>query len=138
MEAGIAAKRHDRIIDLVSATLPKSVGLGGDGDEIVAIGDLERTFGVKLDKRDAAQWLTAGDVFVSLCKALPADMQDDDLWARFAEVLTDQTGVDPKVIEKDSPLLSQSRLWVHVANGSAAVWITAAAGILALAGWSLL
>jgi hypothetical protein len=122
----------------MSATLPKSVGLGGDGDEIVAIDDVERTFGVNLDKADAARWLTAGDVFVSLCKALPADVRDDGLWARFTEVLTEQTGVDPKVIEKDSPLLSQSRLWVHVANGSAAVWIAAAVGMLALVGWSLL
>ncbi|MDF8331772.1 hypothetical protein [Novosphingobium cyanobacteriorum] len=120
------------------ATLPKSVGLGGDGDEIVAIDDVERTFGVTLNKADAARWLTAGDVFVSLCKALPADMRNDDLWPHFAEVLTSQTGVDPKVIEKDSPLLSQSRLWVQVADGLATVWIAAAVGMLALIGCSLL
>jgi hypothetical protein len=53
----------------MSATPPISVGLGGDGDEIVAIDDVERAFGVKLDKADAAQWHTASDVFVSLCKA---------------------------------------------------------------------
>lgn len=122
----------------MSENLPESVGLGGDGDEIVALDDVERTFGVKLDKADAAQWLTAGDVFVSLCKALPANMRDDGLWARFTEILTDQTGVDPKVIEKDSPLLSPSPLWIHAANGSAAVWIAAAVGMLALLGWSLL
>jgi hypothetical protein len=116
-----------------------SVGLGGDGDEIVAIEDVERVFSVKLDKTGATQWLTAGDVFVALCKALPADIQHDDgLWSRFTAVLTDQTGVDPKVIEKDSPLLSQSRFWVHVANASAAVWIAAAVGMLALIGWALL
>ena len=120
-------------------TPPKSVGLGGDGDEIVAIDDIERAFSVKLNKTDAAQWHTAGDVFVSLCKALPSDIRDDDgLWSRFAEILTDQTGVDPKAIEKDSPLRSQSRLWVHVANASAVVWIAAAVGMLALVGWALL
>ena len=122
----------------MSATPPKSVGLGGDGDEIAAIDDIERAFGVKLDKADAAQWHTAGDVFVSLCKALPADSGDDGQWSRFTEILTDQTGVDPKAIEKDSPLLSQSRLWVHVANASAVVWIAAAVGMLALVGWALL
>lgn len=122
----------------MSVTPPKSVGLGGDGDEIIAIGEVERAFGAKLDKADAPQWHTAGDVFVSLCKALPADIQDDDLWSRFTEVLADQTGVDPKAIEKGSPLLSQSRLWVHVANASAAVWIAAAVGMLALVGWALL
>jgi hypothetical protein len=122
----------------MSATPPISVGLGGDGDEIVGIDDVERAFGVKLDKADAAQWHTAGDVFVSLCKALPADFGEEGLWSRFAEVLTDQTGVDPKSIEKDSLLLSQSRLWSHVANASAAVWIASAIGMLALVGWALL
>lgn len=115
-----------------------SVGLGGDGDEIVAIHDVERAFGVKLDKAGAAQWHTAGDVFVSLCKALPADIGDEDRWSRFAEILTDQTGVDPKAIEKGSPLLSQSKFWVHIANMSGAIWISAAMGMLALIGWALL
>lgn len=102
-------------------TSPTSVGLGGDGDEIVAIDDVERAFGVKLDTANAAQWHTAGDVFASLCQALPTDDGEEDLWPRFAQVLTDQTGVDPKAIEKDSPLLSQSRLWVYVADVSAVV-----------------
>lgn len=117
---------------------PKSVGLGGDGDEIAAIDDVERVFGVKLDESDASHWHTAGDVFASLCKALPPGTQEDDLWPRFTEVLTDQTGVDPRGIEKDSPLLSQSRLWVYPANASAAVWITVGVGMLALIGWALL
>ena len=39
---------------------PKSVGLGGDGDEIAAIDDVERAFGVKLDYADVSRWLTAG------------------------------------------------------------------------------
>nr|WP_314444007.1 hypothetical protein [uncultured Sphingomonas sp.] len=122
----------------MTATPSMSVGLGGDGDEIVAIDDVERAFGVKLDKADASQWHTAGDVFASLCKALPEDTRREDLWSRFTEVLTDQTGVDPTSIEKGSPLLSQSRLWVHVANASAAVWIATALGMLALVGWALL
>ena len=123
----------------MSAPPPQTVGLGGDGDEIFAIGDVERAFGVKLDKADAPHWHTAGDVFLSLCQALPPDLRDDEgLWARFSEVMTDQTGVDPKAVEKDSPLLSQSRLWVHVANASALVWITAAVGMLALVVWALL
>ncbi len=121
------------------ATPAKSVGLGGDGDEIFAIGDVERAFGVVLDKADAPHWHTAGDVYLSLCKALPPDIRNDDgLWARFTVALANQTGVDHTAIEKDSPLLSQSQLWVHVATASAAVWITAAVGMLALVGWALL
>lgn len=115
-----------------------SVGLGGDGDEIVAIDNVERAFGVELDKADAARWHTAGDVFVSLCRALPADTRDEGLWSRFTEVLTDQTGVDPTAIERNSPLLARSRLWVHVANVSAAIWIASAFLMLVLVGWALL
>ena len=122
----------------MSTAFPQSVGLGVDGDEIFAIDDIERAFGVKLDKADAAQWHTAGDLFHSLCNALPAESRTDALWARFAEVLTEQTGVDPRAIEKDSPLLSQSRLWIHTANGSAAVWIVVAVAMLAVIGRSLL
>ncbi|WP_353218196.1 hypothetical protein [Sandarakinorhabdus sp.] len=122
----------------MSATLPKSVGLGGDGDELLAIDDVQRAFGVKLDQADAAQWQTAGDVFISLCKKLPAESRTDELWARFAEVLTSQTGVDPKAIEKDSRLLSQSRVWVHVSNVSATVWIAAAVMMVAMVSLSLL
>lgn len=120
------------------STLPTCVGLGGDGDEIFTIDDVERAFGVKLDEAHAAQWHTAGDVFASLCQALPADHDDDDLWSSFTQVLTDQTGVDPKAIEKESPLLSPSRLWVNVANASAVVWIAVAGVMLALVGWALL
>jgi hypothetical protein len=123
----------------MEAIPPKSVGLGGDGDELFAIDDVERAFGVKLDYADAPHWHTAGDVFSSLRKALPAGVQDEgDLWARFTEALSAQTGVDPASIEKDSPLLSQSRLWVHVANASAVVWIAAAAGMMALVVWAVL
>ncbi|RVT40884.1 hypothetical protein [Sphingobium algorifonticola] len=120
------------------STSPTSVGLGGDGDEIVAIGEVEHAFGVKLDKSHAAQWHTAGDVFASLCQALPSDNCGEDLWPRFAQVLTDQTGVNPKAIEKASPLLSQSRRWVYVADASAVVWIAAAGVMLALVGWAML
>ncbi|WAC25197.1 hypothetical protein [Blastomonas sp. SL216] len=119
-------------------TSTKSVGLGGDGDEIVAIDDLERAFGVKLDEAHAVHWHTAGDLFASLCQTLNAHIRDEHLWSRFAEVLTVQTGVDPKAIKKDSPLLSQSRLWIHVANASAAIWIAVALGMLTLVSWALL
>ena len=122
----------------MSATPPKSVGLGGDGDELFAIDSVERAFGVKLDKADAAKWHTAGDVFASLRQALPTDVPDHDLWSRFTEVLTEQTAVAPEAIERDSPLLSQSRFWVHVSNASAAVWIAAAMVVLGLLGWTLL
>lgn len=123
----------------MGATPPTSVGLGGDGDELFAIADVERAFGVKLDYSDAPQWHTAGDVFSSLQQALPANGRDEPaLWARFTEALSAQTGVDPATIQNDSPLLSQSRVWVHIANASSVVWITAAATMIGLVVWGFL
>ena len=123
----------------VTATTQVSVGLGGDGDEIEAIDDVARAFGVKLDYSDARQWLTAGDVFNSLRKALPRDERDAaDLWERFAIALCGVTGVDPKSIEPTSPLLTSSRLWVQVANANAVVWIVGLAALAAVVVASIL
>ena len=108
----------------MTANTPVSVGLGGDGDEIAAIDEVERAFGIKLDYSDAPQWLTAGDVFDSLRKALPADKRDtSDLWERFSAAICGVTGVNPKAIERGSPLLSDSRFWARMADVSAVVWI---------------
>ena len=88
---------------------PKTVGLGGDGDEISAISRVERAFGVKLDYADAPRWRTAGDLFASLCNALPVEQQGrSDLWERFARALSVETGVDPETIKAESPLLADS------------------------------
>jgi len=116
-----------------------SVGLGGDGDEIEAIYDVERAFGVKLDYSDASQWLTAGDVFKSLRKALPVDEQHAaDLWDRFAIALCGVTGVDPKTIKPASPLLTSSRFWAQVASANAVVWIVALGSVAAVVVASIL
>ena len=53
---------------------PVSVGIGGDGDEVVAIQDVERLFNVQLDfTSDEPRWITAGDVLASLEKVLLAE-----------------------------------------------------------------
>lgn len=123
----------------MTAKVSRRVGLGGDGDEIVAIADVERAFGVKLDYADAPHWHTAGDVFLSLCKALPVSTcEDSDLWPRFAEALAAETGVDPDSIEMNSPLLSDSRIWVAIADISALVWIGSVLAVLALMVWASL
>jgi hypothetical protein len=123
---------------VVADSIPKSLGFGGDGDEVAAIEEVEREFGVKLDDADAPAWLTAGDVFKSLRKALPPEEADrSDLWDRFAAALCGQTGMDANDIDRNSPLLSNSRFWVHVANSSAMLWIAAAAIIVALLDWAL-
>src|SRR3712207_6491515 len=86
---------------------PLSVGLGGDGDEIAAVRDVEEEFGVVLDYADAPSWDTAGDLYASLCKALPKNGRPDtDHWIRFVTALSRETGVDPALIGPDSPLLT--------------------------------
>ena len=39
----------------------QSVGLGGDGDEVDAIRNVEAVFRVKLDDSEAPNWFTAGE-----------------------------------------------------------------------------
>lgn len=101
-----------------------SVGLGGDGDEIAAIDEVEAEFGVTVDYTDAPQWRTAGDVFQSLLAQLPPDAADDpQTWERFARALTDQSGTDPATITPDSPLIEETQIWRALGALSAALWL---------------
>lgn len=85
----------------------KTIGLGGDGDEVDAIQAVERHFGVALDYGDAPTWRTAGDVFQSLLKAISADQQDrGDLWLTFATIMCDETGADASRVGPDTLLLA--------------------------------
>jgi hypothetical protein len=90
----------------MDAAPPFFVGLVGDGDEIAAIEDVEQAFGVTFDRQDGQAWRTAGDVFVSLLELLPPDAAGDvAIWERFTTALALETGVDPRRITTDSPLL---------------------------------
>ena len=110
----------------------KSVGLGGDGDEIFAVADVERAFSIKLDYGDAPHWLTAGDLFASVQRLLPEQQRGDpEVWERFVVALCRQTGVNPKAIEPNSPLLSQSHFWARLADASALLWIVTMVGFVA-------
>jgi hypothetical protein len=111
---------------------PTSVGLGGDGDEIAAIDDVERAFGVKLDN-GTLHVGSQRETYSLPSKSLPAEERDrPDVWKRFAVALCGQTGVNPDYIEPGSPLLSDSRLWARLADASAVVWIIVAVGLLVL------
>ena len=117
----------------------QNVGLGGDGDEVSAIREVEDAFGVRLDYTDAHNWYCAGDVYAALRKALPAEEADKpDIWDRFAEALCRETGISPSSICPESELLAESGIWVHVVNGSALFWkalaLAAAVGLI----WALL
>ena len=97
--------------------LAHSVGLAGDLDEVDAIRDVEREFGVKLDYSDSRNWVTAGHVYAALCDALPPDAPGEGRWDRFAAALAQQTGVDPALLTIDSPLIGPrvpTPWWIYV------------------------
>jgi hypothetical protein len=125
------------VVDM-STSLPHSVGLGGDGDEVAAIRDVEEAFGVSLDQADAPGWRTAGDVYASLCRALPPEeAARPGTWDRFASALARETGVDPQAITPDSPLLVPDSRWALVSNASAMLWLVIAALAVVGAVWAL-
>ena len=83
-----------------------SVGLGGDGDEVVAIENAFARFGVDVPVQDTANWLTVGDAWSSLCRTLPKASSQPDAFLRFCTALASETGADPKLIGHDSRLLA--------------------------------
>nr|WP_310524679.1 hypothetical protein [Polymorphobacter sp.] len=88
---------------------PVSLGLGGDGDEIAAITEVERRFGVRLDYVDARHWVTVGDVFTALKQALPSEQANDSgTWLLFAKAIPNETGVDPEQVTSDTLLLGKA------------------------------
>ncbi|MEO1922859.1 MAG: hypothetical protein ABGW84_13360 [Sphingomonadaceae bacterium] len=103
---------------------PISVGLAGDGDEISAIYDVESAFNVRLDYDNAPNWITAGDLFASLKDNLSdSELADTSLWDRFALALSHETGVDPRALKPESPLILQGHPWRRVHDALAWFWI---------------
>ena len=106
-------------MNAVSASLgvdnSPSLGLWGDGDEIEAIDDVERTFGVRLDYSDAPNWATVGDVYRSLLAQLPAGADlDPDTWNRFTHAITEANGSDPCRVTYQSTLIERTNIWVQL------------------------
>jgi hypothetical protein len=85
----------------VSAS-PCSLGLAGDGDELDALRDVEREFGITLDYNDAANWHRVGDVYDALLNAFGSE--PIGCWRRFARAISQQTGVDPAQLGRESEL----------------------------------
>ncbi len=94
---------------MAGVTMVKSLGLGGDGDEVDAIQGVEAAFGVRLDYADAATWLTVGDVYASLLRVLKCEFGEQDaVWKRFCEAISSETGVDPLRVTPETKLLGPS------------------------------
>ena len=90
-----------------------SLGLGGDGDEVEAILNVEREFGVSLDKSDAFSWTTVGDVYASLLRVLPSDLKNDPTnWKRFCVAVCEESGADNPLVHERTQLLAPPLLEV--------------------------
>jgi hypothetical protein len=75
-------------------------------DEVDAIGDVEREFGVQLDYSNSREWTTVGDVFAALLQSLPSEQAEaTDLWPRFVIAISEETGVDPAKVTRSTLLL---------------------------------
>jgi hypothetical protein len=83
----------------------ESVGLGGDGDEVLAIENAFARFGIDVPIEDASRWVTVGDVWSTLCRILSQAPDQPDAFLRFCSALAYETGVDPMQIDHNSRLL---------------------------------
>ncbi|MGC5798308.1 hypothetical protein J4O76_14705 [Sphingomonas sp. NFX23] len=91
------------------------LGLGGDGDEIEAIEDVERDFHVKIDTTTAIEWRTVGDVYNALLLVLPDYVKaQPTTWRRFCRALCQVTGDDPEAVGRDTILIG--RPWGVIAG----------------------
>ncbi|WP_157190139.1 hypothetical protein [Novosphingobium sp. Rr 2-17] len=104
------ARRIVAAMTSVTNRPPYSVGLGGDGDEIDAIAEVERRFGVQLDYSEAVRWRTVGDVFCALQRALPQEQSSSsETWLKFCEAISQETGVDVTEVSNATLLLGEGR-----------------------------
>lgn len=104
----------------------ENVGLGGDGDEISAIEEVENEFGVRLDYSDADQWTTVGDVYAALLAQLsPEEAKKSDVWERFSRAICRETGISPSRIGLESGLIAEDGLWVSVVSERRTLFILA-------------
>ena len=97
----------------------KSLRLGGDGDEVEAIQNVEMEFGVCLDPTDAPNWVTVGDVYLSLLKVMPSHGTDDpSVWKRFCEAICRENGADSTLVGERTqilapPLIEELKSWLR-------------------------
>ncbi|HYJ81864.1 MAG TPA: hypothetical protein VEW26_03345 [Allosphingosinicella sp.] len=88
--------------------MQRSLGLGGDGDEVDAVECVERTFGVAFAVADCESFETVGDVWAALIGEMRLDeAAAAPLWPRFATAIASETGVDPARIGPGTRLLAE-------------------------------
>jgi hypothetical protein len=86
----------------------RSLGLGGDGDEVDAIHAVEQAFGFGFATEDAEPFESVGDVWAALLDALRlGEAEAAPLWPRFADAIAGGTGVDPAHVDGSTRLLAE-------------------------------
>jgi hypothetical protein len=79
------------------------LGFGGEETKSWPSRRSRRCFGVSLDYNDASTWQTAGDVYRSLLKVLPAaEAGKSDAWDRFTRALAEDAGIDARSITTEA------------------------------------
>jgi len=69
----------------------KSIGLGGDGDEVDAIERVEARFGIAFDHAACARFATVGDVWRALLRELESGGAEAPRWPDFVRLLGEET-----------------------------------------------
>lgn len=82
------------------------LGLGGDGDEIAAVEDVEHEFGIRMNTRGAGSWWTVGDVYDALVVDLPVEVSaHPGTWLRFCRALCLGTADQPELVAHETILI---------------------------------
>jgi hypothetical protein len=84
----------------------RSIGLGGDGDEVDAIDAAFARFGLAVPIDEAAGWVTVGDVWASLGRMAPEVATQPASWEQFTGALCDETGADHRSVGRETRLLA--------------------------------
>lgn len=119
VRCGIGFQRVNATLE--KAKPPYSLGLGGDGDEIDVVQDVEDAFSVTLNTDDAHSWKTVGDVYAALLKAL-GKADDKKIWALFVKAVSEETGVEAGKVTKDTLLLSEAYLLDSIREATKSLW----------------
>lgn len=77
-----------------------TLGLGGDGDEVDAIGRVEARFAITFDIADCERFVTVGDVWRALLEAFGlGEAEAAPLWTGFVDALGYETLVGDELAQ---------------------------------------
>ena len=72
-----------------------NIGMVGDGDDVAAIEEIEKDFGVSFDRDGLERIRTLGDLFDILIGMRP-DLDRDESWQRYTEASRSSAGRTPR------------------------------------------